>query len=304
MTDRRNVLGSFLEALVRRYASADYLDSDPLGLVVSYEDPLDVELVGLVAAALAYGNARAARASARRVLEVLGPRPARGARELGAEGIAQALDGWWVHRFHRPVHVAALCAAAAAVQREYGSLGAAFEACDQDWSFPDLSGAGGTRKPTADLAPALSRWVSLLGAAARVHVQTEDYAAGLRWLLADPARGSACKRMWMYLRWMVRREAPDLGLWRGLDPARLLVPLDTHVARISRQLGLTARRTANLAMAREVTAALRKLCPSDPVRYDWALSRLGILRHCPAQPTLRHCGTCELWPVCTVRKDR
>ncbi len=94
-----------------------------------------------------------------------------------------------------------------------------------------------------------------------------------------PAAGSACKRHHLFLRWMIRTEGFDLGLWTGgrFTPARLLLPMDVHVHRISRRIGLTRRRKADLAASREATGWLRRLNPEDPVAYDWPLSRLGIL---------------------------
>ena len=102
---------------------------------------------------------------------------------------------------------------------------------------------------------------------------------GLRFLLPAPDAGSACKRSHLFLRWMIRTEGFDLGLWTGgrFTPARLLLPMDVHVHRISRRIGLTRRKAADLAASREATAWLRRISPADPVAYDWPLSRLGIL---------------------------
>jgi uncharacterized protein (TIGR02757 family) len=123
---------------------------------------------------------------------------------------------------------------------------------------------------------------------------------GLKFLLPVPEGGSACKRSHLFLRWMVRTEGFDLGLWTGgrFTPARLLLPMDTHVHRISTYLGLTRRPAADLAASREATAWLRRLNPEDPVAYDWALSRLGILAECVTERTRRHCERCAVRPVC------
>jgi uncharacterized protein (TIGR02757 family) len=102
---------------------------------------------------------------------------------------------------------------------------------------------------------------------------------GLRFLLPSPESGSACKRSHLFLRWMIRTEGFDLGLWTGgrFTPARLLLPMDVHLHRISRRIGLTRRKAADLAASREATGWLRRISPADPVAYDWPLSRLGIL---------------------------
>ena len=116
---------------------------------------------------------------------------------------------------------------------------------------------------------------------------------------ARPSSGSACKRWCMYVRWMVRREAPDLGLWRHLDPADLVMPVDTHVLRIAQLTGLTDRKAANWKTAVEITSRLRAFSPGDPVRYDFALAHLGISAGCTgvASPA---CDACAMKPVCRV----
>jgi uncharacterized protein (TIGR02757 family) len=125
--------------------------------------------------------------------------------------------------------------------------------------------------------------------------------AGVRHLLTSPAGGSACKRMNLYLRWMVRGgDGIDCGLWPGVPTSALVIPLDTHVARISRFLGLTRRRTQDWKMAEEITASLRRFDPADPVKYDFAICRLGILDHCPSRRNLHKCAACPLLELCTA----
>ena len=109
-------------------------------------------------------------------------------------------------------------------------------------------------------------------------------------LLCHPAAGSACKRLNLYLRWMVRRDDVDPGGWTGVSPARLVVPLDVHMHRIGRALGLTESRYANLRTALEMTAAFRRIAPEDPVRYDFALTRLGIRTDTDLEGFLARCG--------------
>ena len=108
----------------------------------------------------------------------------------------------------------------------------------------------------------------------------------------------ASKRLHMFLRWMIRSGEVDLGLWQSATPAQLIVPLDTHIARLGQLLGLTTRRTPGAAMAQEITASLRRLHPADPVRYDFALSRLGILGLCPSRRDPERCAGCDLFPAC------
>ncbi|MSP55571.1 MAG: TIGR02757 family protein [Myxococcales bacterium] len=116
---------------------------------------------------------------------------------------------------------------------------------------------------------------------------------------ALPSSGSACKRWCMFLRWMVRSEAPDLGLWTHLSPAGLIMPVDTHVLKIARLTNLTARKAPNWTTAIEITSQLRRFCPADPVRYDFAIAHLGISAGCTGAVS-DACVGCALKPACTV----
>jgi uncharacterized protein (TIGR02757 family) len=100
--------------------------------------------------------------------------------------------------------------------------------------------------------------------------------AGVRFFFPSPRDGSACKRLNLYLRWMVRRDGVDLGVWRGVDPAALVIPLDAHIYTIARRVGLTRYRSPGWPMAVDITRRLRRLDPRDPVKYDFAFHRMGL----------------------------
>lgn len=100
--------------------------------------------------------------------------------------------------------------------------------------------------------------------------------AGIKFMLPDPAKNSACKRMNLFLRWMVRKDNIDFGLWHEIGTDKLVIPVDTHVARISKSLGLTRRKIINWKMAEEITGNLKKFNPSDPVKYDFAICHIGM----------------------------
>ena len=131
----------------------------------------------------------------------------------------------------------------------------------------------------------------------RMEASERSFGA-VKWLLANPNRGGTAKRWMMWLRWFVRSDEIDFGGHANLGAHRLIVPLDTHVFRISRYLGLTRRRSPGFAAAMDVTAALQLLSPRDPLRYDFSMSRIGILGHCPAHVAKRICAPCALFPVC------
>ncbi|MBI2892575.1 MAG: TIGR02757 family protein [Deltaproteobacteria bacterium] len=273
-------LGAALDRVRAETDVASRLAADPVGIVHRYGDPADVEIAGLVAASLAFGNVRALRASVERALERLGPRPGRTVRDASFGELDALLEGF-VHRTTRGRDLARTLSGAGALVRRHGSVGAALKA-----------------RFEGELRPALGALVrdvrAACGAPARLRSGTSLPAE----LLPDPVAGSACKRLLLYLRWMIRpADGVDFGLWDL--PARILViPLDTHVHRIARNLGLTRRRDVSWRTAEEVTASLRRFDPEDPVGYDFALCHMGISRACPSRRDPARCADCGLEPHC------
>lgn len=240
-----------LDGLYARYNQRCFVDPDPLVPLYRYPDSRDQEVVGLIAATLAFGNVKQILKSIEVVLQAF-PEPAATLPALSERMVRARLDGFR-HRYVTGAEMASLLSAAAVALREHGSLGACFAAMDEG------------EEPT--LLPALTRFVAYL----RGHGGLEK-----NYLLPDPALGSACKRWFMLLRWMVREDDVDLGLWKALGAHRLLIPVDTHMHRVAGGLGLTRRKSADLKTALEITQAFRVICPEDPVRYDFCLTRLGI----------------------------
>ena len=119
-----------------------------------------------------------------------------------------------------------------------------------------------------------------------------------------PSTGGACKRLHLYLRWMVRREAPDFGIWSGIPPSALMMPVDTHIENMARSIGLTRRRSRNWLMAEEITAKLKALDPDDPVRYDFALCHKRMSGQCLNHRDAEICAPCGLKPVCVHWRGR
>jgi len=125
-------------------------------------------------------------------------------------------------------------------------------------------------------------------------------ARGLKYLLVSPDGGSACKRLNLFLRWMVRDDDVDTGLWKSIDKARLIVPIDVHMGRLCKILGLYDRKTVSLSAAVEITESFAEIEPADPVKYDFALSRIGILENCTGRRR-KGCEFCELFGFCSRR---
>ena len=256
---------------------------DPLQLVLRYDDPLDQETAGLIAAAFAYGRANIIVANIGAVLARMKPGPYAYLQSFdGAEAMRRFAG--FSHRFHKTNDLVAFLQSIANVIAVHGSLGALFEKCYDDRA--------------SDIAQSLARFVAAIlpGNNAAVPRTFDDRA--LRYLLSSPTDGSACKRMNLYLRWMVRRTPPDLGLWTFVDPAKLVMPLDTHVHRIATFLGLSERKSGDWKTARALTDRLARFDASDPVRYDFALCRLGILDLCSRKQRKENCDVCLLRDVC------
>jgi uncharacterized protein (TIGR02757 family) len=255
-----------LEDLYARYNRREYVHPDPLEFLYAYPDVRDREVAGLVAATLALGRVAMILRNVRAVLDCLGPRPA----QFLAGAADGALDGALAdfrHRFFTGEDLAALLRAVRGVQARHGSLEASF--------------AASLRKGDETILAALGGFVRELLAA--------GCGGCCRNFLPDPARRSACKRLNLYLRWMVRRDDVDPGGWDSVSPARLVVPLDVHMHRIAGAMGLTRSKVANLATAIEITAAFRRISPGDPVKYDFALTRLGIRTDTDPGGFLRRC---------------
>jgi len=289
LSSREMLLADRLERLYRAYGP-ETASTDPILCLARYGCPDDLEVVGWIASAFAYGRVETIQASVGRILEALGPRPAAALDSVAdfRELASDSLRGFR-HRFHGARDAAVLLFAISRARRQAGSLRAFFES--------EL------REGDRDVGPLLSRVVG--------KVQAFDYrpvtgkrrlppSSAANFFFPDPASGSACKRWNMYLRWMVRRDRLDLGLWPGIPTDRLVVPTDTHIHLIARRLRLTRRRSADWRTAREITDRLARLDPKDPVRYDYSLCRLGILGICKPQRGLSLCGECPVREACSV----
>ncbi|MDX9959185.1 MAG: TIGR02757 family protein [Spirochaetia bacterium] len=246
-------LPSFLDDLYSRYNHPSWIYPDPLTIVLEYPEPADMETAGIICSALALGTVKAIMSACHTVLGELGPHPATGLASLSDSDLVELLAGFR-YRFFGPSDLAFFLGGIRRVRESYGSLEGAFLSV-MDPGEPDYAGAA-------------SRFVRLLA--------TASPGAWRSNLFPDPECGSAAKRVFLYLRWMVRRDAVDPGPWTRVPPAGLVIPLDTHMAAACRCLGLLGRTQTDLRAAREATAAFRAILPEDPVRYDFCMTRPGI----------------------------
>ena len=284
---RHALLRERLDSLVATF-DISTIEPDPLQLVLRYTDPYDQEVAALIAAAFAYGRADIVVRNAGTVLDSMGASPHAYLLTFDESEALTRFQGF-AHRFHKTADLVALLCCIAQVLQKYGSLGDLFRECYDERD--------------QDIGPSLARFIHVILSLEACPERSERDGEGpgrrsLHYLLTSPDDGSACKRMNLFLRWMVRRTPPDLGIWDFVDPAKLVVPLDTHVHRIATFLGLTKRKSADWRTARDVTDRLAGFDATDPVRYDFAICRLGILDLCSRKRRKENCDVCLLRDVC------
>jgi uncharacterized protein (TIGR02757 family) len=262
---RTDELRRRLDELYRHYDHR-FVTPDPLEFVRAQADPRDREIVGLLASSLAFGTVSQIKKSIGVVLDALGPQPADAVARLDP-GVLGAKLVAFRHRWSDGRDVACLLFLARQMIESRGSI-EGFFAEGVDPGAADISGA---LQSFAERALALDH-----GGLYRGRRLPAD--AGVRYFFPSPADGSACKRLNLFLRWMVRRDAVDLGVWSVIEPRSLVIPLDAHIFTISRRVRLTRYKSAGWAMAADITKRLRRLDPEDPVKYDFALHRMGLFK--------------------------
>jgi uncharacterized protein (TIGR02757 family) len=259
-------LGPRLERLYEDYNREDSA-ADPVQIVRRYTKPEDQEVVAFCAAALAFGRVASVLNSVDTVVRVMGPEPAAYVRRFDPAAAHPELRAM-VHRWIRGQDIVALLWLLRQMVERSGSIEGFFlegyDAAAVD--VGDALDSFSTRALTLDLTAVYGRRV--------------PKRMGVWYFFPRPSTGSGCKRLNLFLRWMVRRDAVDLGAWTGLPRAKLIVPLDTHVIRLGRCLGLTRYTSPGWKMAAEITASLRAIDPVDPVRFDFSLCHVGMMNAC------------------------
>ena len=267
--------------------------NDPVEFVHRHRARADKELVALLAASCAFGNVKAIRLKLAELLDRIGPRPARAADD--PEALLARLLGF-KHRVFRGEDLAKLLIGARRVQRAAGSLGAAFQR-----ELARVDRAQSDEEPEARVREALASFCDLIraeGGLPRAGQVDPTGRRGPSHLLSDPRAGSGAKRLLLFLRWMVRpADGIDLGLWK-VPAQRLLVPVDVHIHKLARNLGLTRRRDLSWKTSVEITRALARFDPGDPTRYDFSLCHMGMVQRCPSRPDPARCEGCGVRPVC------
>lgn len=282
--DRSTALTALAPPLDRLYDDFNLTHStrDPIWTVRRYTAPDDQEVVAFIASALAFGRVQSVLQTVDAILGVMGPSPAAFLRQFSPE--QAELFGAIGHRWIRSRDLAAFAYLLHLMLADAGSLEAFFARghLPDAESVEDGLESFSTRALALDLRPIYGR---------------SRPKPGVAYFFSRPSSGGACKRLNLFLRWVVRRDAVDLGLWTAVTPAQLVVPLDTHIIRVGRCLGLTRRVSPGWKMAMDITATLRTLSPGDPVRYDFSMCHLGMMGNC-GFGTTRSNVQCPLQAIC------
>ncbi len=239
-----------LNSIYKQYHKAEYIHPDPLEFLGRYKNSGDMEIVAFIASSFAIGRVQSILQTVETILQVL-KSPKNDLMSLSRKNLELAFTGF-KYRFYTENSLVDFLMGMKNVISKFGSL----HSCVLE----------GVNKTDGDSHGSLSYFVSEL---------TTDIFASKR-VLPDPEKGSACKRLNLFLRWMIRDDNIDPGIWSDIPKNILIIPLDTHMMQISQILGFTSRKSADIKTAIEITNALKIYDSVDPVRFDFSLTRLGI----------------------------
>jgi uncharacterized protein (TIGR02757 family) len=266
-------LKTLLENLYEKYNHRQFVPPDPLQFVYRYKKKQDMEIAGFLAAMFAYGAVEQIEKFLTNLLSKMGDSPAEFIKNLSAKD--KKLFAPLKYRFNTSDDIIILLENLKRVINRFGSLEGLF--------------LDGYDASDSNIVPAAAKFISTLNCT--------DKSRGLKFLLSDPANGGTCKRLFLFLRWMVRSDEVDAGLWKKIDKSKLVIPVDVHMGRLSGIIGLHSKKTYNLKTAIEITGKFAEISPDDPVKYDFALCRIGILENCSGKPN-KYCPKCELAGFC------
>lgn len=273
-----------LERLYEKYNHSELIKPDPLQFVYRYSKPADMEIAAFLATSLAYGRVEQIEKSLNDLFGRMGESPYEFVRDFDVSERERLSS--FKHRFTTGEDICDLLELLREVLGQFGSIEQYF--------------AQGYNPEDANILGALSKFCdSLCANYAKEH--GGHISRGLRYLLVSPEGGSACKRLNLFLRWVVRDDEVDTGLWKSIDKVRLIVPVDVHMGRLCRFLGLYNRKTVSLSAAVEITKSFAEIEPDDPVKYDFALSRIGIVEDCNGSYR-PECENCELFGFCRSKE--
>lgn len=235
------------------------LEPDPLQFLHRFNDEKDIEIIGLIASIFAYGNVKQIENSLEKVINVMGKKPYLFIKNYNDQHSNRKISGIR-HRFYTEDDLKKLLFILGKELNKHGSIRQIFL---QDYNISDNNVKNGISKFSNYF---INSFIETFG----------TISNGIKFMFPMPEKGSACKRMNLFLRWMVRKDELDFGLWNEISASKLVIPVDTHIARICRYLKLTYRKNSDWKMAEEITNNLKKFDPDDPVKYDFAICHIGI----------------------------
>jgi uncharacterized protein (TIGR02757 family) len=251
-TEKIPELKSLLDEWVARTNTPAFIETDPVQFPRRFSAPQDVEIAAFLAATIAWGRRELILRSARRMFSLMGQSP----YDYVMSGGWKKLKTACIHRTFFEKDLACFCRGLRACYTRYGSLENLFSAAGDIFDGIGVfrqTMAEGNSVPGGKKTGVFSKHVS------------------------NPGGNSACKRLNLALRWLIRNDGiVDLGLWKTPPPSRLYIPLDIHVARTARSLGLLQRKSSDRKAVENLTEKLREFCPEDPVKYDFALFGIGL----------------------------
>lgn len=270
-------LKQILDRFYREYNFQERILHDPIEFPHRYKSPEDIEVSGLIASCFAYGKVGLFKPVTEKVLSAMGKSPYSFLLSFNPKKYEKTF--LVKYRFNETRDIICLLFIIHELLKEYSSIESAFKR-------HHMPGDRDTRTGISALIDEIMSIDTSKVYGKNIHPH------GLIQFFPSPIKGSACKRMNLFLRWMIRDRDIDFGLWRGIPKNKLIIPLDTHIARISRCLGFTKRRSSDWKAAVEITEALKKFDPDDPLRYDFALCHHGISGLCKSRgnPECRECA--------------
>jgi len=274
-----NRLKYLLDKFYKGYNFRERILHDPIEFPHRYDKPEDIEVVGFIASCFAYGRVELFKPVIGNILSIMNKSPYIFLLEFNAGKHGRLFKGV-KYRFNENKDIICLFYIMGEVLRKHKHIDVAFKRF--------------YRQNDPDTGNALAGFIDYISGMDTSKVYGSNIRpAGLVQFFPSPRKGSACKRMNLFLRWMIRDKDIDFGIWKGIPKNKLVIPLDTHIARISRCLGFTKRKADDWKTAAEITDALRKLDPEDPLKYDFAMCHHGISGLCSSRKLKEKAGCNE-----------
>lgn len=274
----------FLDALAKKYSSESYLESDPIDFCYRYKDKKDIEIIGFISALFSYGNVLSIKKHLETLFQLFGKSPFAFIQVGNFSGLESRIPKY---RFQTSKDILIFLETLSFILKKESSLEKLF--------YSD--------NPNALLNEKIVNFQKYFAKTVKDFKKKSKLSYGLSFLIGSGILGSSHKRYCMFLRWMVRDSFPDFGIYKTISKSELLYPTDVHIVRLSRILGFSNRRTVDFKLAKNISDNFKNLNPEDPLLYDFALSRLGILNICKTKYVPEICEDCELKKICNIYKS-